>query len=275
MKINNETRFPYPVLSPQTGDYKQGDFSVDIIIEEVTNGKLKMRYTVSLKEPSLEKEVEGKSAAAGIFVTCPDTFYSKITFLNDMSGALEFAPGTFKGRCIVRPLVFAIETISNYANNNLHDEYDGIVWDFPKGALLAIGSEFVLNVGHEKLAPMESIFTLAVNEELVEEEIRVQPDGNMITIHCSSTTYGIINNLRGTKIGQSVLLNSVYLPVVMEVLSNLRDNESVFTDKKWFKVFNAKCEHLGIVYANTNMLEDAQKLLKFPISKLKSIGDHL
>jgi hypothetical protein len=276
MKLNNETRFPYPVLNSQTGDYKQGNFSLTLRIEEApVSGKLKINYEVYLNEAALLNEVEGKAAIMVMFVTCLDTFYNQITVLDGMKGSVEFPAGTLKGRTTVKPLVCATQKISGYSNNNLHEEYGNEAWEFQNGSLLAIGNELVINVGHEKLAPMESIFTLAVNDNVGEGEIKVQIDSDNITIHSSTTTYQTINSLRGTKVGQSLLLNSIYLPVVMEVLSHLRDDELSFADKKWFKVFNSKCEHLGISYSNGNLLEDAQKLLKFPIGKLKSVGDQL
>ena len=276
MKLNNETHFPYPVLNSQTGDYKQGIFSLALRIEEVPgNGRLKINYEVSLEEAALVKEVERRTAVMGMFITCLDTFYNRITVLDDMNGSIEFPAGTLKGRTSVKPLVCAVQKISGYSNDNLHEEYGNRTWEFQNGSILAIGNELVINVGHEKLAPMESIFTLAVNEGMKEGEIKVETHSENITIHSSQITYQTINSLRGTKVGQSVLLNSIYLPAVMEVLSHLRDDESSFAEKKWFKVFNAKCEHLGINYANGNFLEDAQKLLKFPISKLKSVGDEL
>lgn len=276
MKLNNETRFPYPVLNSQTGDYKQGNFSLSLQVEEMPDSdKLKINYNVTLDEPVLLKYVENKSALAGMFVTCLDTYYNRILQFDGMKGTLEFPPGTLRGRTSVKPLICAVQNIHEYSNNNLHEEYGSKVWDFKNGSLLAIGNELIINVGREKLAPMESIFTLAVNEDIKDGEIKVDTDRDNITIHSSSTTYQTINSLRGTKIGQSVLLNSIYLPAVMEVLSQLKDSGSAFFEKKWFKVFNAKCEHLGIEYSNGNFLEDAQKLLKSPIGKLKSIGDEL
>ena len=274
MKINNETHFPHPVLYSQTTDYKSGKFSLSLMVEEVpATGKLKIDYDVLLDEPGLLKEIEDKSAMIGMFITCLDTFYNRITVLDGLKGLVEFPAGTLKGRCSVRPLVCATQKISDYSNDNLNEEYGHKEWEFQNGSVLAIGNELQINVGHEKLAPMESIFKLAENEELKEGEISVQTDVDNITIHCSKTVFATVHGLRQSAKGKSVLLNSIYLPVVMEVLSHLRDNAASFAEKKWFKVFNAKCEHLGIVYATSNFLEDAQKLLKSPISKLKAVGE--
>jgi hypothetical protein len=276
MKINNDTRFPYPVLSRVTGDYKEGSFSISVFIEETpSSGKLKVGYTVSLQETKLPVEIENRNAVVGISVTCLETYYNQATILDKTNGSLEFAPGLLKGRVSIIPLIWSVNEIKSYSNDKLHDEYENLSWDFKTGSVLAIGNELIINVGHEKLAPMESIFSLAKNNEVPPGEIKVQADTDNITIHAHPDTYQTINNLRGTKIGQSILLNSIYLPAVMEVLSHLRDGETNFAGKKWYKVFNAKCEHLNIEYKTGNFLDDAQKLLKSPINKIKSIGDEL
>lgn len=276
MKINNATRFPYPVLNAITGDYKEGNFSISVFIKETpSSGKLKVDYTVSLQEKKLPVQIENRNAVVGLCVTCLETYYNQVTVLDKMNGSLEFAPGQLKGRVSIRPMIWSINEIKNYSNDNLHDEYENVTWDFKTGSVLAIGNELIINVGHEKLAPMESIFSLAKNSEVPAGEIKVQADCDNITIHSHPDTYQTINNLRGTKIGQSILLNSIYLPSVMEVLSHLRDGESNFIGKKWYRVFNAKCEHLHIDYKSGNFLDDAQKLLKSPIHKIKSIGDEL
>src|SRR5687768_2832999 len=124
MKLNNETRFPYPVLDSQTGDYKQGNFSLALKIEEVpVIGKLKINYEVSLDEVALVKEVERKTAMVGMFVTCLDTFYNRVTVFDSMKGSVEFPAGTLRGRTSIKPLVCAVQKISGYSNDNLHEVY--------------------------------------------------------------------------------------------------------------------------------------------------------
>ena len=210
MKIDNETRFPYPVLSDVTGDYKFGHFHISAVVEErPANGKLKMDCTVSITEQTVQQQVVKKSAVMGVFVTCLDTYYNKLIELEDMKSSVEFAPGTLRGRVILRPLIWAIRDIQGYSSDNLHAEFGDGPWHFEKGSILAVGNEIVVNVGHEKLAPMESIFSLAINKEVAEGEIRVQSDNDKITIYCAQETYQTVAGLRGTRTGQSILLNSI------------------------------------------------------------------
>jgi hypothetical protein len=272
MKLNNETRFPYPVLDAQNGDYKQGSFSVTLrIIEEPSSGKMQVNYVVIVDEKELLNEITCGNAIVGLFFTCLDTYFNQFVPLENMDGAKDFRAGLLRGRTIIKPLIISQRKIQEYVNGNLHEEYGNEKINFEVGSLLAIGDELIINVGREKLAPMETIFTLAVNDEMNEGEIKVETETESITIYSSNKTYQTINNLRATTLGKSILLNSIYLPIVMEVLSHLNQDAASFADKKWFRVFNAKCEHLGIDYGKSNFLEDAQKLLKSPITKLNSI----
>lgn len=276
MKINTATRFPYPVLSAVTNDYNNGSFSVEYYVDEnPKTGKLKINYEVSLKESGIESLVASKQAEAGLFVTCLDTFFSRMYALTLPTGSIEIPDGTLRGKVLLRPLIYTTREIPEYSNGNLNEEYLDMKLTFTKGALLAIGSECTINVGHEKLAPMESIFNLAVNPTVPDAEIRVDADCEKITIHCGKDVYHTICNLRLTKKGKDILINSVYLPAVMEVLSILKDGTQGLHEKKWFNVFNAKCEHLSIDYTSGSLLDSAQKLLKAPISRLNSIGEDL
>src|SRR6185437_6573694 len=127
MKIDNNTRFPYPVLSDATGDYKTGNFSISAIVEErPANGKLKIEYTVNITEKRILLEVENKAATVGLFVTCLDTYFNELIGLGSMHGYIEFAPGALKGRVALRPLIWATKDIHGYFNDNLHDDYGGV-----------------------------------------------------------------------------------------------------------------------------------------------------
>jgi hypothetical protein len=274
MKINNSTRFPHPVLSEVTGDYQAGSFSIFIgrTTENPVTGNLNMEYTVSLDEPKLKLKMDNGVAIPGVFITCLDVYYSALHPLEELTGSLAFAPGKLKGRVSIRPFLWAGDGIKNFSSRNLHEDYNNALWDFSTGSILAMGSEYVIHVGHEKLAPMESIFSLAVSDEVEEGEIKVDTGNDKITILGSNDTFHAINLLRNTKQGRDILLNSVYLPVVMEVLSQLREDDGTLAGKRWHSVFTAKCTHLKIdLQSGGSILEDAQKLLKLPIKRIMSL----
>ena len=53
----------------------------------------------------------------------------------------------------------------------------------------------------------------------------------------------------------------------MEVLSTLQQDPGPYQDKRWFKVFNAKCTHENINLDNPELLKDAQRLFRSPLQR--------
>lgn len=269
MKINETTRFPHPVLSSFTGDYKAGAFSLEVqTIETPSTGKLILEYKKVLTEENISDLLSKNRAMMGIFVVCLETFYNKLIPLNLAEKQIEFPAGTLKGRVILRPIIWTSEEIENFKSRNMHEEFLATDWSLPKGTVLALGPEMIVHVGHEKLAPMETIFTLSQSPDIPEGEFRLQLDGEKISIQTAPGTYRKAYRLRGNAEGRAFLLNGLYLPVVMEVISCLKDGTTAYQDKKWFRIFNAKCEHLNISYTG-DIFESAQKLLKSPFNKVE------
>ena len=77
-----------------------------------------------------------------------------------------------------------------------------------------------------------------------------------------------MNRLRGLTIGKPIVLNSVYLPAVMQVLDSLKDGGSTYEGRRWYRVFDAKCTHLGINTDLPDLWSDAQKLLQTPFLEI-------
>ena len=79
MKFSDDMRFAHPVLTPETGDFSEGIFSLETEVEEIlATGKVSIRYNIELTEESIRKLVENGLATVGIFVRCGDTFYSDL-----------------------------------------------------------------------------------------------------------------------------------------------------------------------------------------------------
>lgn len=271
MKIDPDMRFPHPVLSNNTGDYHAGGFSIEFEINESFNmDQLRLNYVLKLNEQAIFQLVRENKAAIGVYITCRETYLLRLVALNPLANYFDFEPGQLRGRVTLRPMIWATEDIYGYKSDGLHEEFAGIGWDLPHGAVLALGEESIINVGREKLAPMATIFSLAENPAIPEGETAINMEQDKIVINASGDTYQAITELRSMNPQtQAVLLNSVFLPAVMEVLASLRDGgESQFGGKRWFRVFSAKCDHLNINIENSDVLEDAQKLLKSPFGTI-------
>jgi hypothetical protein len=272
MKISRLTRFPYPVLEGVTGDYVTGEFAVSIeISESLKTGALRVHYDLRLTEESLSKHLEAKRVNACLFISCLETYYSGLHEISGTSGLLEIEHGLLSGTVKLLPLIIALERGVNISGDNLHEDFHKLEFQLGNGEILAIGSEFQINVGREKLAPIESIFNMAINNDVPPGQFRVNLDEEQITILAEPETYTSIYSIRNTTPGKSVLLNSIYLPAVMEVLTVLQEGAEPYQDKRWYKVFEAKCTHENVNFENPDLLRDSQKLLRSPFKRIVTL----
>lgn len=271
MKITDKTRFPHPVLSDFTGDYIGSHFSLEIkkIDEIIQEGKITVYFEIKISEQSIVDLVEKKKGKLGLFVTCLETHYNKLETIDMNQTVFEFLPGTLHGRVIIRPVIWVNQEVKDFTSENLHEEFGSEPRDLLPGKIISVGDDHVFIAGRQKLAPMETIFKLAKDDKVPLGQTRVRLDKDKITILASSKTYSFICKLRNTSIGIGILMNSIYLPAVMEVLSALQSPDEIDKEKRWFQIFNAKCEHLGIKLENGEPLRDAQKLMKSPFMRIE------
>ena len=272
MKINDESRFPHPVLSGFTGDYSKGDFSFVIQeIEEIwEKGLVEIHFKFTIAEESILDLVNCGKANIGLFVTCLETYHNKFEKIDLEQTSISFTGGVLHGSVRVRPLIWTDKKVDGFSSENLHKDFASEHLSFAQGTIIALGEEVTFSAGRQKFAKMETIFTLAKNNEVPPGQVMIQTEEDKISIQAAPTTYASIHKLRNTNPGRVLLLNSIYLPAVMDVLNSLQTPSTGDQDKRWYRTFNSKCEHLGIDPASGKVLEDAQKLLKSPFTKIEN-----
>ncbi|WP_439486120.1 hypothetical protein [Blastomonas fulva] len=271
MKLSDDMRFAHPVLTPETGDFSEGIFSLETEVEEIlATGKVSIRYNIELTETSVRELVENGLASVGIFVRCGDTFYSDLRELGWPEGKVEFEKGSLLNRVTIRPVIWLSQPLPEWKPDNVHPEFT-LPLQLAAGDILAFDDEQVLSVGQAKLAPMESIFALVASPSQPEGQLSVKLDDEKITIIAGEQTFKMINALRHS-LAKAAVLSSVYLPAVMEVLDALRDNPEAHENRRWKQPFAAKCTVANIDY-QSSLLENAQTLLEMPLRRLDTIAE--
>ncbi len=269
MRVSHRTRFPHPVLSEETNDYTDGKFSVDLQVSESrTTGKVTVEYKTELSEAAVEGLLESGQAMLGLFIVCRRTYYNKLHGIENGIERIEFCKGELRDDVVFRPVVCAAQEIAKFSTPNLHDEFGGIDWSFRPADVLALGVEVVIDVGLDKLAPMETIFELIENNDVPDGETKILLDRDKIGICANKETRKGIHAMRGSGAGKVALLNGVYLPAVMEVLASVSEGPDTYADRRWYGVFSAKCVHLEINLENVDAHADAQKLLRSPLGNM-------
>lgn len=270
MRITKQTRFAHPVLSSETQDYKEGGFSVKLKVKESrSTGKISVEYDAEVTEPSIKQLLIDGKASLHLFVVCLRTYFNELKEINLDTGEIEFTKGELRGTVVFRPIVCAKENIPDHPPTNLHSEFSSIAWSFKKADVLALGEESTYEVGLDKLAPIETIFNLVMKPEIEPGMTAIILDEDKISICADQKTHDGIHRMRNTQDGKLALLNAVYLPAVIAVLTGIKDSgQNAYQDLQWFSVFSAKCVSLGINLENTNPHIDAQKLLQAPLGFL-------
>jgi len=266
MKLTDDMLFGHPVLSLLTDDYVGGVFDCNFEAD-LSERELIVSAEISLNCPDLNQLIEEGSAGCGYYLICPRTYLNRLVEMLPGTSRNPFPADQFFGTVIVRPVVWSKEARSGWSSEFLHPEYGGTT-DFPAAALLAVGEEFRFSVDRARLKPFETIFALASDDEIEPGRIAVDPDEAKITIHAHSKTKASIEEIRNDKHGKIVLLNAVYLPAVMEVLSQMMGGGAGYEHKAWYRIFEAKCASLGIDPSDSTPLQDAQRLLNIPFARI-------
>ena len=269
MKFSDEMRFAHPILSKATDDFGAAEFSFSIVVEErPNNGHLRLECESTVTAPDIDACIKEGRAAVGLFVTGAETYYNRLFEVPLGKGILDFPDGLLRGRVVLRPIIWSVQSLESWKPKYVHAEFGTAPIQIGSSKLLGIGQEYVVSIGHEKLAPMESIFHLAKKPDLLDGQVVLDLDGPRIKILVNEKTFESVNVYRHNTQGRAVLLNSVYLPAVMEVLRCLSDSADSYDGYRWYAPFMAKCDHLNIKLDNVEPLEQAQALLSRPLERL-------
>lgn len=274
MKLSNDMLFAHPVLASYSDDYRKGlfDCSFEVLLDDET---VILEVELTLNCPDLEQLVEDGAAGTGFFLICPRTYLNRQIEMAPGKATHEFKASHLFGTVQIQPVIWSKEARAGWKSQNLHEEYsDGV--DLPDATVLAVGEEQRFSVDRAQLKPFETIFALAVSDEVPTGQFRIDTGEAKITILANKETKESIEEMREVgETGRSVILNSVYLPAVTEVIRQLGGEDAPFADKPWFRIFTAKCDAAGINLENCVPLDAAQQLLNSPFIRLDGAKEDL
>ncbi|WP_170755612.1 hypothetical protein [Ruegeria lacuscaerulensis] len=267
MKIDASSHFPHPVLCDGNGDFRNGEFEIEIQVHETIGAEIELEYEIKLTEKDLNSLREQGIVKAGAFIRCRDTFYSELKEAENLKGTWHLDNSLLFGEVEIKPLIWLEKDLRDWSSSGFNEEF-GETISVARSEVIGIGADASFNIGKDKLKRFESIFELVEAQDVEKGTVKIDLSTDAIQIRVAPELFRTVHQMRNRKMFEPVLLNGIYLPVIMEVLDNLNDSSS-FEDKSWHRVFIAKCQHLGINTEDPVLLENAQKLLASPIGKLE------
>jgi hypothetical protein len=276
MKLNEAMRYPHPVLSEYARDYVSGEFRCGFEQNVTSGGELRIASHLQLINPTLSDLIAHQKAATGYFVVCRRTYFNTLQEAPLGDSERFFDLQQLFGTVILRPIVWTLQDIPNFSSPLFDPEF-GVSVNVGRGSVIAVGPEFRFSVDKKKYKPFDSIFQLDKSADVPPGTVAVDPEQDRIAILAEGKTYASVASMRGMPSGRSILLNAVYMPAVMEVIARLQGGHSGLESRKWYRVFKAKCDDLGINPADTSQspLMLAQKLLREPLRRTIGVVESL
>jgi hypothetical protein len=168
-------------------------------------------------------------------------------------------------------MVWAVKPIESYRPQGAHAEF-GKGFDVEPGQILALDEEQIIDVTRPPIASIESIFEIVSSDEVAEGKFDVDTESDRLIVSMGEKTYQLVQGLRETDdVTRDVIMNSLYVPVVMQILDQLARGHEQFEQYRWFHPFRARCEIAGVNIDEPDLLNDAQRLLEQPFASLERL----
>lgn len=275
MKIKESTSYPHPVLAPWSDDIASASFDTRIVFKlDEAESQVTIRCDVTLDHPDIRSLIETGSATFGCFIKCQETGLRRLQSFGFPSGSQQFASGVLLGRVQLRPVVWSTRQIADYEPVGAHVEFAGSM-NVDAGQILALDDEQMIEVTRPPLPPLESIFKIESSDDVPAGEFEIDTADDRITVLMPNATYQLVQDLRNAdESTRAALMNALYVPIIMEVLDQLRDGEDQFEQYRWLHPFRARCELAEVDLSKPSLLNDAQKLLQQPFASLSQLIDY-
>lgn len=269
MKLNEAMRFPHPVLSLESGDYRDGAFTCEVAASESAYvEEVQLTCTVSVSEPHVAALVEVGSAVCGVYVTCLDTYYQQFYPVDANKTVVSTQRGELRGSVRIWPVV-AARTDCHVPCEAVDSEFNDVALHLCAGDLIAIGEEQNFEAGLEKLQPLESVFVLQPDPSITTPRFELVTEGQAVEIHVSPELFAQLVELRNGRT-RELLVTSLYLPCIVELLSIIATDGPEY-ELRWYQAIAARCNQLGISLDNRDLARKAQALLNEPLGSIYSV----
>ena len=267
MKIDPFASWGYPVLRSAVDDYVRSEFQSSIhleILEDKTT--IILNYEILISVPEIIELINLKKAKVIIYTHCRDTWFGEIHDASELSGNFLLNKNLIEGATEFSTFVIAAENLKKYRSLKFHPEYQDITFDIEQNQIIAIADPLTEHITRDMQRNAAGLFDYAYNQNLSQGEWKVILTENRLKIQANENQIRYFRRGENTPQGRAVLLNAVFLPALIQVISNFQDEPDEYLDFGWAASIQAKIDRLS--KKNMDALGIAQELLKVPATLL-------
>ena len=270
MKIRGRLA-PYPLLAKTNDSYRKSSF--DGIAElKAAGGELRLEFRAVLRCTSLRNLVRAGLAGYALHVESPVTSYRRLFEFNDAPFHLTLAADEVRVSLQVTPFVVAKAAIEGYASDDFHEAYEGQVFSFARGHILAVDqtTEFLLQA-HDERETLPSIVRVEpLGREAGEAALRVDCGSDYIVARLPQGMYDAYRRY-AKGVYSATFLSCVVQPALTAALEKLQDGLCAGEEPRtrWQRVLVHLLEEekLDLAAKDAQPLAVAQRLLRDPLNR--------
>lgn len=273
MNYDRQKAFPYPVLRPNSDDYRGVDFQTTVVFSV---SRLEVRATLDFQISSQEiwDQITERNAQFVCLVSCRDTYHRTVVASYSVHAEAEFATSDLRGEVRVDPYVVARNRIVEFSSPDINPEFGDGPFDYGPGDILAQDEPQVFYIDREMFKPVTSVFELVKRDELTDREWRIGLEQDHVQIEVSPKVKETLDNARNSSRNRAILLNSIYFAAVMHTIEKLKVSAAEFEGRKWAEVISRQAHNSGCDVDSQDAYEIAQRLMHYPLVHLNPLfGD--
>lgn len=274
--------WPHPVLRPPVygDDYLRAEFEVDIDVARVSDGlAVNVEADFKMSDPDLLRLTRKGSAKYVLVVRSPRTHHRESIKSIDSHMAKRFASGDLSGKVEFSPFLVATKKIEQFRANGWHADFNGLKFDIEVGSVLAIDVPKAYWIDTADESPIGSIFEHISRPSIQDGTWAIVADNDRIGIVMSkkdSDKYLLAREKVNNQAEGYYLMNGLYFPALLQVLSIADNNPQIYENYRWFTSLNNRLEDVGCDWLGSNTadrLKDAQRVLEYPFTKMPLMAE--
>ena len=221
--------------------------------------------------------VDGGLAQYVLLIRAPKTHHRELLRSTEPKIYTSIPGGSISGRVEFTPFLISARRLPQFQASGWHEDFAGLTFDIEAGAVLAEDKETVYWIDTADEAPLGSIFEL-VSADVPDGRWQCQLDGERVSIAMStadSQRYRVARERANSTPDGQYLMNGLYLPALIHVLSIADRDQDTYSDRRWYASLDQRLHALGCAPLGSGQPDrvvDAQKVLESPFGKMPIIA---
>ena len=278
MKFDPGKAFPHPVLRPQSTDYPDAEFEVDMKLErEERSTGLQLLANIALSDPDLQALIDSEDAEYMIVLKSPAT-HTRLTHRTRKTEVRwEIEQGAVAGRIEFAPFIVSLSGLTFQATGWHEDWATAGSFELDAGSVLALDTPKEYYIDNAEESDISS-FLVVRPGEVADGQWKCDLGDKRIQILMSHGDYERFNALRAEPADPGIaasIWNGVYLPALMYAAA-IAGESNDYAESSWYRSLDHQLEMQGLEtldVSGADRLAHAQLLLQLPFGRIAQLAE--